>query len=464
MRHMSVLLFLTILGWVHCSGDFASFLRSLDPTSSVPFNNDESFASVNCFSTWHERDKQPIQKFVSSLLKPVGGLLMKPDCHLRKPKVVLSGSPELLPSWFSHFPHFADFYFRAYSILLWQRILYPQLHQDCIEHILIPSSTSGGKFWFNLQDHLEKESWDRKLISTVNKIFKRPVLITENAPYPKVTKSNKNVSIIEIQKYGYYNHTFLHPSDGILLAAAVLGHHPCEASRQLKEQRRQHHRHERLNITIVNRRKGRGLWNVEEFEEKIANLSLGKPLVHSFESMSFEHQAQTMYSSDVVISIHGAAMTNMAFMKPCSVVIEILPWLFHGHGFFHRFANSSDILHYEWMETPENCFRHPPPEDREEGEAEEEDDDECDLIMKDFMTQYSKHETYRLLDEKGDYYSEDGLSQKCAHNETKDNPVNCAVCAREIYGINASVVQLEKFLLLGIKDREKCLKTHPYYV
>jgi hypothetical protein len=422
--------------------DFEAAYQILTPKSST--DRPVEFQNLSCFRRWHERDKHRMQEYVGYLLNHVEHLLKQPECHSMNTKIVVSGSSDLFTPYFNHFPHFSDFYFRAYSILLWQRILYPQLRQDCIQNIIIPSSYQN--FWKNIQAPV----WNQQLVLAVNKIFGRNVLISD--AYPPETANRK---VIVVHKT--LNHTCFHPSDAVFLTAAILNHHPCEAGHQQQQQQQQQqqkllHPHQQplLNITIINR-KSRGILNIQEMMKSIATLSPGKVTLHDFDGLLFQKQVSVMFSSDIVLSSHGAALTNIVFMKPCSVVIEILPWLYHGKKFFHRFANSSDVLHYEWMETPENSIRHNP------SSATKVENDQCSDIIKEYFEEYTHNSTYRQLDDKEDYYSEDSLNHRCSLD------ANCFSCARSLYGFNASTSKLETLLLKGMAGRQACLKTHPYY-
>eukprot|EP01040_Poterioochromonas_malhamensis_P013123 gene13123-14407_t len=79
--------------------------------------------------------------------------------------------------------------------------------------------------------------------------------------------------------------------------------------------------------------------------------------VMNFDGKSFEDQVKGTADMDIMIGIHGAAFTNVVFMKPCSVLIEVYPWFFHGWNFFDRFTRSSEVLHYTWMESLENSIQ-----------------------------------------------------------------------------------------------------------
>lgn len=45
-----------------------------------------------------------------------------------------------------------------------------------------------------------------------------------------------------------------------------------------------------------------------------------------FENMTVDEQVRDMRRSDIVIAAHGAGQTNVAFMRPCSILIEITPY------------------------------------------------------------------------------------------------------------------------------------------
>lgn len=47
--------------------------------------------------------------------------------------------------------------------------------------------------------------------------------------------------------------------------------------------------------------------------------------IFDFDEISFEQQVEILVNSSIIVSLHGAALTNMIFMKPGSVVFELLP-------------------------------------------------------------------------------------------------------------------------------------------
>jgi len=74
----------------------------------------------------------------------------------------------------------------------------------------------------------------------------------------------------------------------------------------------------------VSRRKSRGRFvrNEEEVVQFLAKAGFEEVC---FEDLSFEAQVRLMDETRVLISIHGAALTNMMFMPPGGSILELLP-------------------------------------------------------------------------------------------------------------------------------------------
>ena len=77
-------------------------------------------------------------------------------------------------------------------------------------------------------------------------------------------------------------------------------------------------------VTILARRtRCRRILNLSELEKMVRSFHR-KVEVVSFESSSFEYQVDTMRNTDILISIHGAALVNIIFMQPESTLIELI--------------------------------------------------------------------------------------------------------------------------------------------
>ena len=81
----------------------------------------------------------------------------------------------------------------------------------------------------------------------------------------------------------------------------------------------------RMNwVTILARRTHcRRIMNLSELEKMVRSFHR-KVEVVSFEATSFEYQVDTMRNTDILISVHGAALVNVVFMQPDSTLIELI--------------------------------------------------------------------------------------------------------------------------------------------
>jgi len=59
-----------------------------------------------------------------------------------------------------------------------------------------------------------------------------------------------------------------------------------------------------------------------------------------------ETQASEFHSADIVISSHGAQLTNLAFIRPCTAVVELFPYAYY-LGFFQPLVLAADGISYD---------------------------------------------------------------------------------------------------------------------
>lgn len=79
-----------------------------------------------------------------------------------------------------------------------------------------------------------------------------------------------------------------------------------------------------FRIVYVSRSKARGRKVMNEAEVEAA-LGRYDAEVINFEDLTFDEQVSLMQESSVLISIHGAALTNMVFMPAGGAIVELLP-------------------------------------------------------------------------------------------------------------------------------------------
>ena len=106
---------------------------------------------------------------------------------------------------------------------------------------------------------------------------------------------------------------------------------------------------------LFNNRNGqqRGIINNKQLITYIQNYSNVFLQVTNDTSGSFIDQVRSVFSIDLYISIHGAALTHILFMEPLSALIEINPPYFR-EPYYRNMAFLSRILYYGIFSTYTN--------------------------------------------------------------------------------------------------------------
>ena len=64
---------------------------------------------------------------------------------------------------------------------------------------------------------------------------------------------------------------------------------------------------------------------------------------------SLKEQALEFHRADIIVSPHGAQLTNLAFIRPCTVVLELFPTQYY-LSYFQKYVLSAAGIHYEGYE------------------------------------------------------------------------------------------------------------------
>lgn len=108
----------------------------------------------------------------------------------------------------------------------------------------------------------------------------------------------------------------------------------------------------KIKVLILNRKGSRHLTNGDAIVSGLKGSVFGDAIevvhVHNMEG-SLRNQALTMHRADIIISPHGAQLTNLAFIKPCTVVAEIFPRGYYTL-FFQGYVTSAGGISYEAIE------------------------------------------------------------------------------------------------------------------
>lgn len=125
-------------------------------------------------------------------------------------------------------------------------------------------------------------------------------------------------------------------------------------------------REKKLRIGILNRAEfSRTIWNIDDVQQIVQDAFPQQDVVATkyFENSSFSDQVEYYHGMDLIVSPHGAQLMGMAFMKPCSAVLELTP---HGLGtgtvtsYYGSLAKVFGLVHAEWHvsdeENPNSVF------------------------------------------------------------------------------------------------------------
>jgi hypothetical protein len=111
----------------------------------------------------------------------------------------------------------------------------------------------------------------------------------------------------------------------------------------------------RARITIPIREKTKS--NTRHFKnlpEILQALSIHFPDVEvvaiNFSHLDYWDQVALMYRTDILLGIHGGAMTNLLYLKPTAVVVELHPQSSRARC-FENLAHWSGMKYYMWQET-----------------------------------------------------------------------------------------------------------------
>ena len=139
---------------------------------------------------------------------------------------------------------------------------------------------------------------------------------------------------------------FLHPTDAVELTRKVAASCglPYPATYSLTTP----------HIKVIRRRHAdRELVNLQDIVTSLREMNFTAK-AYSFEKTKACEQVRLMLDSDVVVGPHGAGLTNVIWMKPCSVVIETFPWGYVLPQYFGNLAADSGKLYFP-MCSVESC-------------------------------------------------------------------------------------------------------------
>ena len=95
-------------------------------------------------------------------------------------------------------------------------------------------------------------------------------------------------------------------------------------------------KHASYHVVIDNRDTQRGIVNIKQVEALMHHYELNYTIAPAFPyGMGLRPQVELLADVDVYVVVHGAGETNIMFMPPRSVLIEIFPYGFQKQNFYH---------------------------------------------------------------------------------------------------------------------------------
>jgi len=372
------------------------------------------------------------------------------------------------------------FYF--YSTVLWQTSVF-NVHGNvpCVYSLSIGNHSS---IW-NASDDTAHTQYIKHLVSTIENEWKIKIIQYKNClndlilPANTVSTNYASASELFSEENTWPPGNFypplwlLHPTDSLQLGSSVLQSDPCEFSNQATTLLSTG-----LHILLLNRKQNRQVTNLASllqfFTEtsidnrtvQLVNLSSfisshpssfnnnsssindmqHKLTVAYFEKKSFHQQAQLMRQADVLLTVHGAAVANIVFMRPCSVVIEVFPWVYHSPEYYTGLAKRAGLIYFEWQEH----YHH----------TDLFTDSLSEVRCKEVFNQVVRISKYNI-------HGGDTLTQADSDraNHACFSVENCRMCAQyyAIKGVTVSQDRLSTILQQAVSLRQRCIAENPLY-
>jgi Glycosyltransferase 61 len=325
-----------------------------------------------------------------------------------------------------HQPHFAGQFFFYVSLMLWQNFIFDS--QSCLRQFLVEEESV--TFWGHYLE--DKPTWSVQMLNALKPSFGDHFLASTGC-----AASKHNVPAISIPKGHDW---FIHPSDAYWLGSTIIREKDPGADSQGKSASLI--AKTKLQFTVLQRAWARKILNPDEIEHTLQGYAKSadnaKGISFNFTSVNFENtqlpaQVDRMRTTDVMITVHGAGVTNVAFLKPCAIAIEVMPF---GLGippnshYFGALARSADVLHYSWIAQKQHSNLIPEP--KLSGGKD------CRPI-------------YNPLPD----------DIEAAHKKCYEDKY-CRACCK-LTAITVDTGILQDVLKKALVDRETCLRTHPLY-
>ncbi|KAI3660590.1 hypothetical protein MP638_000130 [Amoeboaphelidium occidentale] len=120
-----------------------------------------------------------------------------------------------------------------------------------------------------------------------------------------------------------------------------------------------------IEMTVIVRKSGkRGVLNMQEILQALKKYPNVRISTYDFDDEPFHRQLEIIDSTDILVGVHGAALSHIAFLRPGSAVLEIFPFGFRktiyqslarmkgiSYSFWQNSYKENTIFHWEYVEA-----------------------------------------------------------------------------------------------------------------
>lgn len=230
---------------------------------------------------------------------------------------------------------------------------------------------------------------------------------------------------------------FFHPSDAVWLTSRLFNMDPCVYYGLAKDVLKRP-----LRAATLQRREFREMLNVPAVREVIQTVANPSGVDEFlFDELTMLEQARLMLDTDLLVTIHGAGETNVAFMRPCSIVLEVCPFGYcdagvHQDTYFGSLALSADVIFYRWTEAKRNCVM------------------SRDQYTGGGVLTGNRRRCWGIYEALPDDLAKGG--EMCMPSKF------CRACSRTT-NVLVNTTMLAELLLVALRRRETCIRSHPLY-
>ena len=334
-----------------------------------------------CMKSWVEYDRTSNPTTQGMRLNEFAGRLQEvADEFDRSHNLPIIDRCKLLPNGIFfpyeldiHFPIFTEIFTSFFSLSLLAYDVLGIYYEQCgysMQRFIIDEKLNW-RFW---RSPPENHEWVIDIVRIIENRWKSSDIVSPAscAPiqtHPSLFRSSEHINEMEphnaISPDGVYRISprrdwvsgdrrwFHHASDALYLSSLVLKQDPCllqgAADALLSKP---------LSLLILNRKSDRRITNIDEVLAAVLSISEvdrmespgasprtasdstlakyprivpavnpspgeGHPNEFLFEGAPLEMQAQMLHEADIILTPHGAGETNLIWLKPCSIVLEV---------------------------------------------------------------------------------------------------------------------------------------------